>query len=345
MKALALMGPRALEVIALPDAREPGPGEALVRVTAVGVCGTDLHYYRGETGGTDPLEPGFVMGHEFAGVVEAVGAGVTRVRAGDRVAVDPAIACGECELCIDGHPHVCPRVRFVGSPGVPGALRERLVHPAHLLHPLPPAVSDTAGALLEPLGVALHALDLAAPRVADVVAVLGCGPIGLLLVQLARVAGAQAVLATDLHDYRLRLAKTAGATATFNAARENPVAAMLDATGGHGADVVFEAAGAPETPDQAARVAAALGTVVVVGICADNRTAFTATPARRKGLTVKIARRMKPIYPRTIALAAHGMVDLETFVSHRVPLEGAPRAFQALAGYHEDAAKVVIAPA
>ncbi len=324
------MGPRALEVIAVPDPREPGPGEALVRVTAVGICGTDLHYYRGETGGTDPLERGFVMGHELAGVVEAVGPGVVRVRAGERVAVDPAIACGECELCIDGHPHVCPRVRFVGSPGVPGALRERLVHPAHLLHRLPPGVSDAAGALLEPLGVALHAVDLAAPRIAAVVAVLGCGPIGLLLVQLARLAGAQAVLATDLHDYRLRLAKTAGATATF---------------GGRGADVVFEAAGAPETPDQAAQIAAALGTVVVVGICADNRTAFTATPARRKGLTVKISRRMKPVYSRTLALAAHGMVDLESFVSHRVPLEAGPRAFRALADYHEDAAKVVISPA
>lgn len=339
------MGPRTLEVTSVPDVREPGPGEALVRVTAVGVCGTDLHYYRGETGGPDPLERGFVMGHEFAGVVEAVGPGVARVRAGDRVAVDPAVACGECELCVDGHPHVCPRVRFVGSPGVPGALRERLIHPAHLLHPLPPGVSDAAGALLEPLGVALHAVDLAAPRIAAIVAVLGCGPIGLLLVQLARLAGAQAVLATDLHDYRLRLAKTAGATATFNVARENPVAAMLDATGGRGAEVVFEAAGAPETPDQAAHIAAALGTVVVVGICADNRTAFTATPARRKGLTVKISRRMKPVYARTIALAAHGMVDLESFVSHRVPLEAGPRAFQALADYHEDAAKVVISPA
>lgn len=339
------MGPRALEVTSVADAPEPGPGEALVRVTAVGVCGTDLHYYRGETGATDPLERGFVMGHEFAGSVEAVGPGVVRVRAGDRVAVDPAIACGECELCIDGHPQVCPRVRFVGSPGVAGALRERLVHPAHLLHPLPPSVSDAAGALLEPLGVALHAVDLAAPRIADVVAVLGCGPIGLLLVQLARLAGAQAVLATDLHDYRLRLAKTAGATATFNAARENPVAAMLDATGGRGADIVFEAAGAPETPDQAAQIAAALGTVVVVGICADNRTAFTATPARRKGLTVKISRRMKPVYARTIALASHDMVDLDSFVSHRVSLDGGPRAFQALADYHEDAAKVVISPA
>ena len=339
------MGPRKLEVTAVPDAREPGPGEALVRVTAVGVCGTDLHYYRGETAGTDPLERGFVMGHEFSGMVEAVGAGVVRVRAGDRVAVDPAIACGECELCIKGHPHVCPRVRFVGSPGVPGALRERLVHPAHLLHRLPPSVSDAAGALLEPLGVALHAVDLAEPRIADVVAVLGCGPIGLLLVQLARLTGAQAVLATDLHDYRLRLAKTAGATATFNAARENPVAAILDATGGRGADVVFEAAGASETPDQAAQVAAALGTLVVVGIGADNRTAFAAAPARRKGLTIKISRRMKPVYSRTIALAAHSMVDLGSFVSHRVPLEGGPRAFQALADYHEDATKVVIVPA
>ena len=102
------MGPRTLKVTSVPDVREPGPGEALVRVTAVGICGTDLHYYRGDTGGPDSLERGFVMGHEFAGVVEAVGPGVVRVRAGDRVAVDPAIACGACELCVDSHPQGCP---------------------------------------------------------------------------------------------------------------------------------------------------------------------------------------------------------------------------------------------
>jgi L-iditol 2-dehydrogenase len=313
-----------------------------VRVTAVGVCGSDLHYFRGENAGYDVIERGFVMGHEFSGVVEAAGPGVA-LGEGERVALDPAISCGRCETCLDGHPHVCPAGRFVGSPGVPGALRERLVHPARLAHRLPPGVSDTAGALLEPLGVALHAVDLARLRVADTVAVLGAGPIGALLVRLALLSGAQAVLATDLLDHRLRLAKSMGATEVIDAGRADPVAAVREATGGRGVDVVFEAAGAADTPEQAVQMARPLGTVVIVGICAENRTAFTATASRRKGVTVKISRRMKHIYPRTLALVARGMVDVESVVSHRAPLADAPAAFALAADYRDDANKIVVA--
>jgi len=321
----------------LHDEEKPRPkeGEVLVRVGAVGVCGSDIHWFAdGGIGDVRVVRP-FVLGHEFGGTTED----------GRRVAVDPAIPCERCESCAAGHANLCQSVRYAGDGAHDGGLGEWVAWPERCLVPLPAPLTEADGAMLEPLGIAIHALDLAHLRMGARVGVFGCGPIGLLLVQLARLTGAQAVLATDLHDYRLRLAKTAGATATFNAAREDPVAAMLEATGGRGAEVVFEAAGAPETPDQAAQLAAALGTVVVVGICADNRTAFTAAPARRKGLTVKISRRMKPVYARTIALAAHGMVDLESFVSHRVPLKAGPRAFQALADYHEDAAKVVISPA
>jgi L-iditol 2-dehydrogenase len=227
---------------------------------------------------------------------------------------------------------------------VPGALRERLAHPARLTHRLPPAVTDAAGALLEPLGVALHAMDLARPRIADTVAVLGAGPIGVLLVQLARLAGAQAVVATDLLDYRLALARAAGASAVINASRDDVVDAVVDATGGRGADVVFEAAGAAETADQAVQVAAPLGTVVIVGICAEDQTSFTATSSRRKGLTIKISRRMKHVYPRTIALAERGMVDVEGLVSHRVPIDDAPDAFKALAEYRDEPSKILVTP-
>jgi L-iditol 2-dehydrogenase len=343
MKALCLMAPRSLEVTELPDVGEPGRGEVLVRITAVGICGSDLHYFRGENAGYDAIERGFVMGHECAGVVEAAGPGVA-LREGDRVALDPAISCGRCETCLDGHPHVCAEGRFVGSPGVPGALRERLVHPARLAHPLPPAVTDSAGALLEPLGVALHAIDLARVRVADTVAVLGAGPIGLLLVRLARLSGAQAVFATDRLDHRLRLAKASGATETINASHRDPVAVVRDATDGRGVDVAFEAAGAPDTPEQAVQMARPLGTVVVVGICAENRTAFTATASRRKGLTVKISRRMKHVYPRTLALVTRGMVDVESVISHRAALADAAAAFAIAADYRDEASKIVVAP-
>ena len=340
MRALGLVGARRLEIVSLPDERPPGPDEVTVRIRAVGICGTDLHYYRGEDTG-QPLPLPFVMGHELAGEIEMLGAGVSGLRVGDHVAIDPAVACGRCEACLDGHPHVCTRGHFVGAPGLAGGLRERIVHPARLVHRLG-SVGLISGAVLEPLGVALHATDLAGLRLADTVAVLGAGPIGLVLVQLARLAGAQLVLATDVLDHRVRLAKRHGAHEAIDASRQDPVDAILEATGGRGVDVAFEVAGAAATADQAAAVTRPLGTVVVVGICADDQITFRAAVTRRKGLTIKVSRRMKHVYPRTLALVERGMIALDPLVSHTLPLERGGEAFAMAADYADGVAKVVI---
>jgi L-iditol 2-dehydrogenase len=275
--------------------------------------------------------------------VEAVGSAVTHLRPGDRVAVEPAISCERCEACLHGHQHVCANGRFVGAPPTGGALTELLVHPARLAFKLGDGATSAQGALLEPLGVALHAVDLGGLRVADTVAVLGAGPLGLLITRLARLSGARDVFVTDVLDYRLRAAKEAGASAAFNAGTEDVVRGILEATGGRGVDVAFEVAGAPDTPDQAAAVARALGTVVVVSLCADDRMAFRAGPSRRKGLTIKVVRRMNHVYPRTIPMLEHAMVDLDSLVSHVVPLEEAPAAFRMLSRYQDEALKVVVA--
>jgi L-iditol 2-dehydrogenase len=342
VRALRLLGPRQMDVTEIPPPAAVAPDEVLVRVEAVGICGTDLHYYRGESAGYDRIPAGFVMGHEFAGRVEAVGSAVSELRRGDRVALDPAIACERCEACRHGHQHVCPHGRFVGAPPMPGALCDLLVHPARLAFPLGDRLSAVHGALLEPLGVALHAVDLGGLRIADTVAVLGAGPLGLLIAQLARLGGAREVFVTDVLDYRLDAARRQGVSAALNATRQDPVAAILEATAGRGVDVAFEVAGAADTPEQAAAVTRVLGTVVIVGICADDRMTFRATPSRRKGLTLKVARRMSHVYPRTIALVERGMVQLDTLVSHVVPLANGPAAFRTLADYEDDALKVVV---
>jgi L-iditol 2-dehydrogenase len=331
-----------MDVAEVPAPDAVAPDEVLVRVEAVGICGTDLHYYRGENAGYASIPPGFVMGHEFAGRVEAAGSAVSELRPGDCVALDPAIACERCESCLRGHQHVCANGRFVGAPPVSGALCDLVVHPARLAFRLGDRLSAVHGALLEPLGVALHAVDLGTLRVADTVAVLGSGPLGLMIAQLARLSGASDVFVTDVLDYRLRAARRQGVTAAINADRQDAVAAILEATGGRGVDVAFDVAGAAETPDQAAALTRALGTVVIVGICADDRMAFRAAPSRRKGLTIKVARRMNHVYPRTIALAERGMVELDALVSHAVRLEDGPAAFRTLADYQDDAMKVVI---
>src|SRR5262249_18653545 len=176
MKAARLYALGDIRVEELPEPPPPGPGEVLLAVTAVGICGSDLHYYReGSLGGLAPKEP-LILGHEFAGQIEAVGPGVT-LPVRTRVAVEPGHPCGRCEACLEGHPNLCPSILFCGSPPVDGALRERMLYPESLLFPLPDSVSDAEGAALEPLGIGLHALSLARLAPGGTAAVLGGGPI------------------------------------------------------------------------------------------------------------------------------------------------------------------------
>jgi L-iditol 2-dehydrogenase len=342
MKALRLVATRRMDIAELPAPQSVGPNDVLVRVKAIGICGSDLHYYRGEPAGNAPLQYPFIMGHEFAGVIEAAGSHVSRLRPGDRVAVDPAMPCMHCEFCLEGNPNICPSVRFRGSPGVPGAMQDLVVQPAHTAFAIPDGMSFAQAAILEPLGVALHAVDLGKLQVADTVAVLGCGPIGLMIAQLAKLSGAQDVFVTDVLDYRLAMAERQGVSLAVNARRADAVKAILQATRGRGVDVAFEVAGAVETAEQAAEVSKPGGTAVIVGICGEDRMDFRAGVTRRRGLTIKVARRMKHVYHRTIPLAHRNMVDIDTFVTHRFPLEQGDDALRIAADYEDAVGKVVI---
>jgi L-iditol 2-dehydrogenase len=301
----------------------PGAGESLVRVSAVGLCGSDLHWFEEAGIGDAGLDRPLVPGHEFAGVIE------DGPRRGERVAADPAIACGSCQPCRAGQRNLCLRVRFAGHSTDDGALREYLAWPSTLLHPLPDALSDADGAMLEPLGVALHALDLGRVRLGGSVAVVGCGPIGLLLVQAARAAGAGTIIAVDPLPHRRRAAEKSGADHAWDAIADAELAERVSATVGPGVDVAFEVAG-PDAAVAAAMVAARPGArVVLVGIPAVDTTSFPASLARRKGLTIAMSRRMNEAYPRAIALAGAGRVDLASLVTDSFPLAAAAAAFPA----------------
>lgn len=313
----------------------PGPGESLVQVTAVGICGSDLHWYADGGIGDATLQRPLVLGHEFAGVIRG------GPRDGERVAVDPAIPCEACELCRAGHQNLCPSVDFAGHGRTDGALREFLAWPTELLHPLPAGVSDADGALLEPLGVALHAVGLGHLRAGATVGVFGCGPIGLLLVRLARLAGAGLVLAADPLTHRREAAVAFGADLVWD-----PAAGLADLQSvvtGLGVDVAFEVAGVDEAID-AALVAARPGArVVLVGIPSGDTSTFRASVARRKGLTIVLSRRMNAIYPRAIKLVERGGVDLGPLVTGRFPLAETGAAFADATA--RTGLKVVIEPA
>jgi L-iditol 2-dehydrogenase len=335
MKSLRLYGPGDLRLVdEAPPV--PGPGEELVRVTAVGLCGSDLHWYAESGIGDVRLSRPIVLGHEAAGVIES------GPSAGRRVAIDPAIPCGVCEPCRAGHAHFCLALRFAGDGITDGTLRELVAWPGESLVPVPESLTDADVAMLEPLGVALHAVRLAGIRPGERVGVFGCGPIGLFLIQLARISGATAIVATDMLPHRLEAAREAGATATSLVAGGSERAELRAATDGHGVDVAFEAAGEDDAVETSVALAAPGGTVVIVGIPAVDRMTFTASTARRKGLTIKLSRRMNRVYPEAIRLVEAGLADVRSMVTASYPMGEVNTAFATAAA--REGLKVVVRP-
>jgi L-iditol 2-dehydrogenase len=349
MLAARLYGPRDVRVDEIPLPPAPGPGEVLLRVRAVGVCGSDLHTYTDARIGDTRVQSPLVLGHEFGGDVLAVGPETldglgAPLMPGQRVAVDPATPCGHCEMCEAGHPNLCYRLHFCGLWPDDGALREQMIVQGHTCFPIPDAISDAEAALLEPLGVALHAVDLGKLKVARSVAVLGCGPIGLLIIKVARLSGADPLYAFDCFPWRAQAALAWGATAAWTVDAGDPVKTIERETAGRGVDVVFEAAWADHSIAQAAEMARLGGRLVLVGIPSDDELKMRHSAARRKGLTIMMARRMKHTYPRAIRLAASHAdhIDLNALVSHRFPLREANRAFALNAAYEDNVHKVII---
>lgn len=306
-------------------AEEPAPvpaaGESLVRVTAVGLCGSDLHWYdEGGIGDSRIADP-IVGGHEMAGVV--VGGPLDGVR----VAVDPAIPCHRCDLCLAGHPNLCRAIVFAGHATRDGGLQRFLTWPTARLHRLPADLSDADGAMLEPLGVAVHAVDLGHIPLGGSVAVIGCGPIGLLLIQVARAAGAARVLAADPLAHRRSAARDRGADEVLDPADGAYSEGLAGFTAGLGVDVAFEIAGTDPAIAAAMEAVRPGGRVVLAGIPSTETSAFPASVARRKGVTIALVRRMKEVYPRAAALVGAGLVDVRGLVSHRFPLTEVDTAF------------------
>ena len=325
MKSVRLHGSGNLQLHeeAVPAA---GAGERLVRVKAVGVCGSDLHWFGEGSIGDAKLEHPLILGHEFAGITED----------GQRVAIDPAIPCGHCEFCEQGHPNLCENLVFAGHGRTDGALREWMAWSEKSLFPIPESLSDADGAMLEPLGVAIHTVDLGKLKAGMMVGVFGSGPIGLLIIQVAKLSGAAKIIATDKLPHRVDAAKRFGADEAFlvdaDSRLRQPALSTVEmiqaATNGRGVDVAFEAAGTQDAVDTSFAAVSTGGKVVLAGIPDDDRTSFSASTARRKGLTIKLVRRMKHTYPRAIELVTKGLVDVRSVVTHHFPLEQAAEAFR-----------------
>jgi len=341
MLASRLHGIRDLRLERLPRP-VPGPGEVLLRIEAVGVCGSDVHYYSEGRIGPAVIASPIIMGHEFSATVTELGAGVHGMEVGSRVAVEPAISCGRCEWCLRGDPNLCPGVRFCGTPPTHGVLAEFAVMPADNCFLLPSGLTAIEGALLEPLGIAIHVVDLAHIRVGQSVAVVGAGPIGLLTAVVARASGAGPVYITEPLEYRREFASRYTNGMLLDPRDGDAGAEIRRLTGGRGVDVAFEAAGSADAPQQAAEAACPGGTLVLVGIPSDDLLSLNASTIRRKGLTIRVVRRMKHTYPRAIRLVQSGLVEVASLATHAFTLEETADAFQLVAGYLDRVIKAMV---
>ena len=342
MKVQRLVGTGRFELVEQ-EVPEPGPGEVRVAVRAVGLCGSDRHYMHespyysfGRAG--QPL----VLGHEPAGIVEAVGEGVRSVRVGDHVAIEPGIPCERCEFCLSGRYNLCPNVRFLGYPGTDGALREYMCHPAEQLVRVPKEFPFRRVAALEPLTIALYATDLARVLPGQTAAVVGCGSIGLMLVSLLRTLGAVEIHAVDPLPYKLEHARSRGATHLHQANHRDAALPIREAAGGRGADVVFEAAGHMEAPALAVEIAAGGGVVALIGINDEDVIRYPASSARRKGLTILNVRRANLTFERAVRLVESGLIEVDSLITHTYALEETPRAMEDFLGYRDGLVKACV---
>ncbi|MHB9026046.1 MAG: alcohol dehydrogenase catalytic domain-containing protein [Armatimonadota bacterium] len=318
MRSAVMTDTRRIELCESP-LPAPGPGEVLVRLRAVGICGSDVHYYVDGRIGDAVVTPPFVLGHEPAGEVALLGEGVTTLRVGDRVALEPAFSCGKCHCCQTGHPNCCPSVRFLATPPIRGCFEEYHVFNAVQCVPIPENVTFEAAATLEPMAVGVHAVNLARLRLGDRIAVMGCGPVGIMTAMAARAAGAGFIAMTDPIAERRAHARALVADVVVDPYAEDAVEAINRAAGA--IDVTFEAAGTQEAVDDATLTVRPTGATVIIGIPSEDRISLLFHKIRRKELHLVMARRSNFALEPSIRLMATGAVQPEKTVTHRFPLE------------------------
>jgi len=320
-----------------------GGDQVLVQIKAVGICGSDMHYFEHGRIGSYVVEEPLILGHEAAGQVVAVGEQVTQLRPGDRVAIEPGRTCGKCEFCKSGRYNLCPQVVFLGTPPVHGAFREYLTWPADFLFKLPDQLSYEEAAMIEPLAVGVHAVRLASIGLGDSVAVLGAGPIGLVSLQAAIAAGATLTIVTDVIPSRLQMAQQLGATHTLDA-NGDIVDIVMELTEGRGIDVVIDCVGLAETLRQAIQLARRGGHIQIVGMAEDSANDFPIFGINNAELSLAGTFRYANCYPPAIAAVADGKINVKSLITHRFSLTETPEAIAWVVANKEQVIKAVIHP-
>jgi L-iditol 2-dehydrogenase len=343
MKAMKLTGIRQMEMMEVPTPELVNDDDVLIKMRTVGVCGSDVHYY--ETGriGSQVVDYPFAVGHEGAAVVESVGSAVTNVKPGDRIAIEPAMPCGECDQCKSGRPHTCRSLTFLGCPQqAEGCLSEYLVMPEASCFKLADKTTFDEAAISEPLAIGVYAVKQSIPMQDAKVGILGAGCIGLSVLLPAPAQGAENIYVTDKINGRLELAKKAGAVWGGNPDTEDVVEKVKELEPG-GLDVVFECCGEQEALDQAIEMLKPGGKLLLIGIPPTaERVTFLIDKLRHKEICIQNVRRQCHCVQPSLDMMDNGEFDVSVMVTHRFPFEQTQAAFDLAASYKDGVLKAMI---
>jgi len=342
MKAVVLTGIRKMELIETPAPKLAYSRDVLLKVAVVGVCGSDVHYYTMGRIGSQVVKYPYRVGHECSAVVEKTGKDVTRVKPGDRVAVEPAVSCGKCDQCLVGRRHTCRKLTFLGTPGQgDGCLCEYIVMPEENCYPIKISTTLEQAALAEPLSIGTYSVKLAGKIKGARIAILGCGPIGLSVLLPSLLQGAARIYATDKIDHRLDVARRAGASWTGNPDRQGIVTGILGAEPGQ-MDIVFECCGQQSAIDQAIEILKPGGKLVITGIPQVERISLQIDIARRKEICIQNVRRQNECMQPALDLIERGKASVDFMVTHRYNLSDAKEAFDLVDQYRDGVVKAMI---
>jgi L-iditol 2-dehydrogenase len=342
MKIAKLTGIRAMEMLEVPEPALTSDTDVLVRMRAVGVCGSDIHYYTTGRIGRQVVKYPFAVGHECAGEIVRVGAKVTHLKPCDRVAVDPAMPCGACDQCRVGRPHTCRKLKFLGCPGqAEGCLAEMIVMPAHCCFPIKDSMTFDQAAASEPLAIGLYAVTMSIAMRGARIGILGFGPIGLSVLLPAKARGAERIYVSDKLDARLAIARATGATWAGNPDQQDivrEVAAQEPAL----LDAVFECCGDQAALDQALLMLKPGGTLLIVGIPETDRVSFSIDELRHREIRIQNVRRQNDCVQRALDMIDQRQVNVDAMVTHHFPFARTQEAFDTVAAYRDGVMKAMI---
>ena len=342
MKAMMLTGIREMEMKEVPTPSIMNDNDVLIRMKTMGVCGSDIHYYVSGKIGSQAVSYPFTVGHEGAGEVEAVGKGVSVVKPGDRIAIDPAMPCWECDQCLAGRPHTCRKLKFLGCPGqAEGCLSEFIVMPETSCFNISDSMSYDQAAISEPLSIGVYAVKQSIPMKGAKVGILGFGPIGMSVILSALSMGAAEVYVTDKIDERLKIAMESGARLTANPDSED-VVQKIAAEVPELLDVVFECCGQQDAIDNAVDLLKPGGKLMVIGIPEFDRWSFPVDKSRHKELCIQNVRRQNEAVQPALDMMDSGEIKVESMATHRFRFEDAKEAFDLVAGYRDGVMKAMI---